>query len=686
MYEDIKKEIFPLIEEKIQNLAYEQTVSRVIDEKMKTITKKYLYGNMYTYSSNNDSDEDEEDEKYDILSVVKENIQNFKYEDDLKQDIMNVIDKQIKKLNFILQQKQIHDKEKKYSLSINNPSENKYDDDVSSALLSKQTYIMDNSNSRQKYNRFTKEGVLFTAIYGTSLCYSSKRASKLLKYNETRLNVDGASNYNEAFGRIGIASFNTALLCIVLYIWDWIGKDISSFIMPALCVFAVSYAIGALFTLVLEATAKMLLLCVLLDEQKWQELFKINQGKIKENVSKLGNALSAILSEHLLIMQLKDKLVDTALNKQIKQYLSEKHGKRLTQQKYEEMKLMQRRLLNAKKGALQTERELLISIDGPMKLTEYLINVILVENLFNSRYYKQKINQEKARQKYAEGNGEFDIIIFEKMEKPKCASNINSFLKFFPSSTKEEKSIINAWKTKIKNLEIELKKKGIKFEAGGAKKKGIERAFYKSFYGYHDKKDGYRYLTDMLRCSFIFYDFDNLYRCFKEIAVNMHGNGIEFEIKRVKDRFNSVSEQCGYRDLMINVLCLDTPEIEGIICEIQLHHNIFYEAKKISHKMYKRTRLFKNDDGVNEAYKYAKKYIRPTIGRLKVYPFNEEKELQEIDLKSGIQAVIESKIKKLAEDYCVTHVLPQMDRRYDYDLSVLVSAKDMDSYDPPTLQ
>ncbi len=59
MYKDIKKEIFPLVEEKIQNLAYEQTISTVIDEKMKTITKKYLYGNMSSYSGTYDSDEDE---------------------------------------------------------------------------------------------------------------------------------------------------------------------------------------------------------------------------------------------------------------------------------------------------------------------------------------------------------------------------------------------------------------------------------------------------------------------------------------------------------------------------------------------------------------------------------------------------------------------------------------------------
>ena len=78
----------------------------------------------------------------------------------------------------------------------------------------------------------------------------------------------------------------------------------------------------------------------------------------------------------------------------------------------------------------------------------------------------------------------------------------------------------------------------------------------------------------------MFEDFDNLYRCFAEI-VDMK---TDFTILRVKDRFNSKFEACGYRDFMINVFCNNTPQIEGIVCEIQLHHKIFYSAKKISHR------------------------------------------------------------------------------------------------------
>ena len=134
----------------------------------------------------------------------------------------------------------------------------------------------------------------------------------------------------------------------------------------------------------------------------------------------------------------------------------------------------------------------------------------------------------------------------------------------------------------------------------------------------------------------------------------------EFEILRVKDRFKSISEPCGYRDFMINVLCVHKKDknIKGIICEVQLHHLLFYSAKKTSHKMYKKTRLFQKEDG-NEAYEYAKKYVRPVIGRFKTYPIDDEEE-NELNKKSNVLNAIQSNIERVANQYCKEFVIPKL--------------------------
>jgi len=54
------------------------------------------------------------------------------------------------------------------------------------------------------------------------------------------------------------------------------------------------------------------------------------------------------------------------------------------------------------------------------------------------------------------------------------------------------------------------------------------------------------------------------------------------------------------------------------VAEIQLHHKLFYKHKKISHKMYKRARLFERPEG-NLAYNYADTFLRPKLGTQKVY-------------------------------------------------------------------
>merc|ERR1711920_524674 len=103
-------------------------------------------------------------------------------------------------------------------------------------------------------------------------------------------------------------------------------------------------------------------------------------------------------------------------------------------------------------------------------------------------------------------------------------------------------------------------------------------------------------MTDMLRCSLVFDSFDSLYRCFAVVARLAKDNG-SGGILRVKDRYNPQHVAFGYRDLLINIR---SDKGAVIVCEVQLHHTLFYRHKKISHDMYKKARLF-DLKGVNRA-------------------------------------------------------------------------------------
>eukprot|EP01084_Bolivina_argentea_P053196 97662_1 len=671
MYNDYREKIFPLIKEKILNLSKEYMLKAVVDKTIENITKKHYYSahgtdeSKYdTYESENKTDKNVAQH---IISVITNNINDFKYENEIKEDIEKIIDKEIEKLKQQLCRKK-EEKEKRKIAETDDRSE----------IISVE--ITNNS----KYNRMRKEGLIFTSLYGTSFCLSSYGASKLEKDNITRLaDVEGFSNYNERFGRIGIASVNTSIVVIIMFILDYINGNISSFIMPSLIVWMVSYIIGSIFTMILEVTVSTLLFCVILNEEKWKELFSINQGKIKQDISGLANGLAAMITQHQLIMQLKEPEVDKKIFNMIKNYVSpNKDDKNLTKAEILNIETLSKRLFDTKKKALITEKKLLEQIDGTMKLTQYLIDVILVENYFNKQYKNDKYEQEIGREsiEYIFKKEKYDSVSRKKIKQDLYDvvlryPTIKSFLYFYPISGDEKKNQINTWKRTVKSLENKFKENGIiNFKMTGAKKKGIGRAFYKSFYSYHNQQDGFRYLTDVLRCSFVFSDFINLYAAFECI----YGMNNKFEILRVKDRFNTVSEACGYRDFMINILIKNEKYIEGIICEIQLHHKTFYNAKRISHKMYKKTRLFETDNG-NEAYKYAVKYVRPVIGRFKVYPMDQEEE------KIDILQIIAKKIEKLAIQYCKEVVIEKLDKdkadiiKREYRMSILAALPAVDA-------
>ena len=115
----------------------------------------------------------------------------------------------------------------------------------------------------------------------------------------------------------------------------------------------------------------------------------------------------------------------------------------------------------------------------------------------------------------------------------------------------------------------------------------------------------------------VFDNFVDIYKCFGIIEKSAKEYNAE-GILRCKDRFNADIMPFGYRDLLINIYC---PE-SNIVCEIQLHHIMFYQYKSESHRMYKKARLFEQEDR-NLAYEYADKHSRKHIGN----------KLYEIDMK-----------------------------------------------------
>ena len=155
---------------------------------------------------------------------------------------------------------------------------------------------------------------------------------------------------------------------------------------------------------------------------------------------------------------------------------------------------------------------------------------------------------------------------------------------------------------------------GIKIrDSSGPLTKDLLRAFFKCLYLY-DISDGYKYVTDMLRCYFVFNNFESLYNAYN--IISKHNR-----ILRVKDRFCQGNDiPFGYRDLMFNIYCPNS----SIICEIQLHHeSLFNACYKGMFNLHQKSRIFKKING-NIAYEYAKKYIKINQKRLD----DEEKQLQ----------------------------------------------------------
>eukprot|EP01083_Nonionella_stella_P192018 710181_1 len=214
-------------------------------------------------------------------------------------------------------------------------------------------------------------------------------------------------------------------------------------------------------------------------------------------------------------------------------------------------------------------------MDDITEMTEFLTNIILVENLFNIHYAQLKASQEAARIKFASTINRYE-------NKKKRTSEVSSFVELiFMGNTH-----LSSLQTFIDSVVHECENQSIPILSNsGAQMKKMPRAFYKAFYVYHHSKHGYKEMRDILRCSLVFDDFDGIYRTFTIIEKMLKSSG---GILNVKDRFQPPQIQFGYRDLLINFYIPNAK----IICEMQLHHKLFYSFKKISHVMYKKARLF----------------------------------------------------------------------------------------------
>jgi len=136
--------------------------------------------------------------------------------------------------------------------------------------------------------------------------------------------------------------------------------------------------------------------------------------------------------------------------------------------------------------------------------------------------------------------------------------------------------------------------------------KNIERAFYKTYYVY---AGDHKQMTDLMRCSFVFDNFVDLYRAFSIMKTLANENtAMKGGLLRAKDRFHPQEVAFGYRDLLVNLNCPGT----SLVCEVQFHHEIFYKYKKDSHYVYKRARLFEVNNR-NMAYDYVTEHIKPKI-------------------------------------------------------------------------
>eukprot|EP00485_Elphidium_margaritaceum_P013143 CAMPEP_0202693860 /NCGR_PEP_ID=MMETSP1385-20130828/7876_1 /ASSEMBLY_ACC=CAM_ASM_000861 /TAXON_ID=933848 /ORGANISM="Elphidium margaritaceum" /LENGTH=668 /DNA_ID=CAMNT_0049349607 /DNA_START=44 /DNA_END=2050 /DNA_ORIENTATION=+ len=118
------------------------------------------------------------------------------------------------------------------------------------------------------FDRVNKESFVFISIYGTPFCYSAYTAFKILVHSMGRtVMVEGVSKYTELFGRVSVAALNTGIAVLVLKYLPYYQDTVSSYLVPAVVIFTMTYMIAAVFMMVFEVGVESIFLCFLVDEQ-----------------------------------------------------------------------------------------------------------------------------------------------------------------------------------------------------------------------------------------------------------------------------------------------------------------------------------------------------------------------------------------------------------------------------------
>jgi len=122
--------------------------------------------------------------------------------------------------------------------------------------------------------------------------------------------------------------------------------------------------------------------------------------------------------------------------------------------------------------------------------------------------------------------------------------------------------------------------------------KRIERALDKIFFENNSECNS---ITDMLRCSIIFFELHDVYESLSIINRILPGG-----ILHQKDRFQK--DKSTFKDVLIN------GKINGLVFEIQLHIEELYELQKQNHDIYEIIRLFDEKNNENVVKNFIEEY------------------------------------------------------------------------------
>ena len=140
--------------------------------------------------------------------------------------------------------------------------------------------------------RASRDGFIFTSIYGTSFCFSSYQAIRLVMNNVARVTmVQGISAYMEFVGRYGIPLLVTGLSVIVFESVEYYQENLNGYVYPAIMVFLVSYVTSSLFMEVFEVALDTIFLCFLVDEHVNMPP-RFASDKLLEHASQYGGMIT----------------------------------------------------------------------------------------------------------------------------------------------------------------------------------------------------------------------------------------------------------------------------------------------------------------------------------------------------------------------------------------------------------